>query len=176
MQTNQRETGQTMIERDLLFPAGFIMALRAVLTLLSLVYIICLVAGKAVRGGLLLVGVSGMAVVTARLLVISQEREPRIAIVVEPYSGPPRFGVTGIALGAKTIVVNVIFLMTTVAVLRRRDLVGVFLMARQAGYTAMTLPQRELGIPVMSEHRAIPAFGAMTFFAAIAQRSAVHVF
>jgi hypothetical protein len=107
--TGQLEGAGIMIKRGRL-PEGSIMARSAVRAQLASMGIILLMAGGAVRGGMLEIR-RGMAALTFGLLVLTHQRKAGVLAVIKCRYLPILGGVAGSAVTAHHALVRIVFLM-----------------------------------------------------------------
>jgi len=133
MQTDQRKPGDVVFEAHFGTPAGFVVAARAVLALLSLMYIIDLVTGQAVGGQPGVVNMLFVAGGTADVLVFAPEFEFCLGVMVEALLCPAGFVMAILAFLAEPALVYVIVLVTGQAVGFNLDFIRVLLVTGDTG-------------------------------------------
>jgi hypothetical protein len=82
VQTGQRKCGFRMIKREFFFPAGFVVAVLALLTLLTFVYVVEFVAAIAIFGQCV-VNIGAMAGIARGIAVFAAQQKLGVAIVIE---------------------------------------------------------------------------------------------
>lgn len=119
VQTDQRELGHVVIERDFLSPTRFIVAGLALRAELAFVRIVALVASDACGGELILIKVTLMAAIAFDGFVRVAQRELGVLVVIEADGFPFFRRVAGLALLPVAASVDVLQLMAINAGVRQ---------------------------------------------------------
>lgn len=133
MQADQGKLCDVVFEAHLGAPAGFVVAARTVLALLSLVHIIDLVTGQAIGGQPGVVNMLLVAGGTADVLVFAPESEFCPGVMVEALLCPAGFVMAVLTFLAEPALVHVIVLVTGQAIGFDFDLVRVLLVTGGTG-------------------------------------------
>lgn len=162
-----------VVELRDLSPVRLVVTALAFWSQLAFVNVVLLVAGDAGRLHLFrrALAVAGRAF---DLLVATSEREPRLAVVIEPRLLPARNGVALLTFGPEIALVHVVLLMTGDAGLGYA-LVLLAGMTSDARHLHMRAFQRELGLGVIERLDAFPAGRVVTALALGAEIAFVPV-
>ena len=171
----QRETGQAVIEENVVLPGQLIVAVRAGGAERAVVGIVVFMAGQAIRGecdfenGL---DVAGRAL---DFRVSAKQSVPGVDVMVEMDLRPTGTRVAGLARFAEVTLVVVVFTVTADAFHRELVRERVLAMAGVALLLGMLAIEQEAGIAIVVEARVIPAHGAVAIAAVVATATVVGV-
>lgn len=144
-------------------PASQTVATLALRTQLAPMHVVVLMASVAGRRRLVLIEAAGMATLTGRCAMLTEERVFCVSIVIEGDRFPCELVVALLALCSKVGTVNIIFLMARMAFGRRLVFVEHARMATVAFRLSMVALEEIRGIPIMLKEQDLPVpFGVTT--------------
>lgn len=155
----QDETGIPIVQERAGFESLFVMARFAFLAVAAFVaffQIVFRMTGIASTLQLLVWGCGLMAAFTFCCAMFVAEGETGIPVMVEAGALPALCGMTGFALFAQAVLVNVILAVTIQAAGRRFLPVERALMATCTAYCPVSLQQAKAGIRIVLEYRLLP--------------------
>lgn len=174
VQPNQGKTRDIMVERDLLAPAGLLVALLAARAKLPLMRIVLAVAAGAIGRQLVTIEITRMARVAFDGRVFTAQRELGCFVVVEADRRPLRRGMTSFAFLA--VASGVLVLLGMAANAGRGDvLVTLACMTGPACHRFVSTNQGEPSLVVIEGLRFAPSVFAVAILAELAQTPFVRL-